>query len=479
MRPPTSACPAIGKLAIAALFASAFAACAHAGYLITGGEGNTPLADPGWPKGASEIFNTKSRIAWWEGPPFGGGQWHAECRGDAKALNEVLVQFEKLDVKTKRIVVHDGVGHSFWLNMNREKDKNKASEMDWMFMVWQPANWERLSKMPTQLNPTSPEDAKTGPPSQIDIYTGGKIRWADVVVPKGITLVDNRLEAHGFKVADGVVFEGTINDNATKKPIAGAVARLERIEPQKTGGYKYVEVAKAPTAPDGRWSMKKVPDGWHRVVIEAEGFTPRVAGYAQTTGEPGWTSYAANLGKTSSIEGIVTDDDGEPLADVVVQIDGVNIGDGRYVMVTETSEITTGKDGRFRSTGYPAGTATIWLRKEGYCRPGLGRPVTLPATGIDMGMKKAASAEVTVDFGDAKPSAGYLVQIEPDGGSVVGSFGGSAQLDPKGIARFSGVPPGRYTIQGKPNPSNGKDHSNKVEVDLKGGETTKVKLLAY
>ena len=56
--------------------------------LITGGEGNTPLADPGWPRGAAAIFNVGARVAWWEGPPFGGGQWHAECRGDAQAFNQ-------------------------------------------------------------------------------------------------------------------------------------------------------------------------------------------------------------------------------------------------------------------------------------------------------------------------------------------------------------------------------------------------------
>jgi hypothetical protein len=60
---------------------------------ITGGEGNAPIADPGWPNGAAAIFNTKARIAWWEGPPFGGGQWHAECRGDAGALTAVLADF--------------------------------------------------------------------------------------------------------------------------------------------------------------------------------------------------------------------------------------------------------------------------------------------------------------------------------------------------------------------------------------------------
>ena len=108
--------------------------------LITGGEGNEPVNDPGWPKGAAAIFNVPSRIAYWEGPPFGGGQWHAECRGDTKAFNAVLADFAKLDVKTKRIVVHDGVGRSFWLNPNREPAKQAAAKMDWTFMVWQPEN---------------------------------------------------------------------------------------------------------------------------------------------------------------------------------------------------------------------------------------------------------------------------------------------------------------------------------------------------
>src|SRR6516165_9384394 len=78
--------------------------------LITGGEGNSPIKDPGWPKGAAAIFNAQSRIAWWEGPPFGGGEWHSECRGDAKALNDILAGFAKIDVKNRRVIVHDGVG---------------------------------------------------------------------------------------------------------------------------------------------------------------------------------------------------------------------------------------------------------------------------------------------------------------------------------------------------------------------------------
>src|SRR4051795_2784463 len=93
----------------------ALAVTRNAEALIEGGEGNKPLRDPGWPKGAAAIFNHMGRVAYWEGPPFGGGQWHSECRGDAKALNTVLADVAKVDAKAKRIVVHDGVGYSFWL----------------------------------------------------------------------------------------------------------------------------------------------------------------------------------------------------------------------------------------------------------------------------------------------------------------------------------------------------------------------------
>src|ERR1700738_762726 len=79
--------------------------------LIEGGGGANLVADPGWPTGAAAIFNVPSRIAFWVGPPFGGGQWHAEYRGDPKALSAVLADFAKLDVKSKRIVLHERVGN--------------------------------------------------------------------------------------------------------------------------------------------------------------------------------------------------------------------------------------------------------------------------------------------------------------------------------------------------------------------------------
>ncbi len=258
--------------------------------LITGGEGNKPLTDPGWPKGAASIFNNPGRVAWWEGPPFGGGQWHSECRGDAKTLNAVLVEFARVEAKTRRVVVHDGVGQSFWLNPNQDPAKPVDARVDWIFMVWQPASWERLRKLPAGFNPTDPADAENGPPSQLDVFAGGSVRWADVTVPAGLEVVDRRLEAHGFTLADGVVFEGKATDLATKAPIAARV-RLQRVEPRAKGGYLYPVQAEAVADATGHWTLTKTPAGWFRVVLEADGYAPRVAGYARPDAQPGWSSF--------------------------------------------------------------------------------------------------------------------------------------------------------------------------------------------
>jgi hypothetical protein len=438
--------------------------------LIVGGQGNTPLRDPGWPKGAEPIFNTPARVAWWEGPPFGGGQWHAECRGDAKALSAVLAKFAKLDIKSKQIVLHDGVSGSFWL---------KKGTIDWTFVVWQPASWKQLRRLPADINPTDPKDAD-GPPAQIDVWTGGNIKWADVVVPKKLKIVDNRLEPRGFSLADGVVLEGTVTDLATQKPITTAKMRLEKMELvlPKGGAYRYTSVAGAGTDIAGRWVLKKAPQGSYRVVIEADGFVPHVLGYANIDAQPRWQGFDGGLARPAHITGRVTDDAGQPLADVAVQIGNVTVSSGGGYGSPLPSSFKTGADGRFRAEQIPVGRATIWLHKPGYCRPGLGREITTPADGIELTMLKAARVVVTVDFTGKKRPAGYMVSIEPQGGEAVGKYGGSGDINAQNQMTFDNVPPDRYVIYGRPNPSSGNQETERVSIDLKGGKTAEVKLRA-
>jgi hypothetical protein len=460
----------VGLAILGAPFEPAFA-------LITGGEGNQPISDPGWPAGAAVIVNNPTRIAYWVGPPFGGGQWHAEYRGDAAVFNEILASFAKLDVKTKRLVVHDGVGHSFWLHPNREPDKKAAAEMDWMFVVWEIASWERMQKMPAELKPGDVGDAESGPPSQIDVYIGDNIRWPDVNVPDGIEVDDRRMESHGFTPADGNVLEGKVTDLATKQPLAARM-RLELIEPQEAGGYKYTVAAQAAADAEGHWVLKNAPAGWYRVVVEGDEYVPRIVGHARFDEQPRWHSFDGGLSRPAAVAGRVADDAEEPLADVDVRLGDVIAEDGgRYESPAEL-RTKTDADGRFELAQVPLGKARIWIYKAGYCRAGLGPTISTPTADLELSMQKSAQLRVKVDFGDTKRPQDYILRIEPEGGSKIGSWGGSGGIDEQNEKTFSDVPPGRYVIQGQPNPSRNNEGTEPVTVELKGGETTEITLSA-
>ena len=65
--------------------------------------------------------------------------------------------------------------------------------------------------------------------------------------------------------------------------------------------------------------LKKAPAGWVRVVVEAEGFVPRVAGHARLDDQPRWQSYDIGLARSAPVSGRVIDEDGKPMADVDVR----------------------------------------------------------------------------------------------------------------------------------------------------------------
>src|SRR5688572_2993567 len=139
--------------------------------LITGGEGNEPMqARPGWPVGAIDVVNQQSRIAWWEGPPFGGGEWHFEYHGDEAALNEALKRLAAIKGPRPRLVIYDGKAESFWLGINDKKEKHP---MAWTFVVWEKENYERLfGQGAGRFMARSPQYGQPLPPPELTVYTG-------------------------------------------------------------------------------------------------------------------------------------------------------------------------------------------------------------------------------------------------------------------------------------------------------------------
>src|SRR3954454_17313594 len=443
--------------------------------LIFGGEGNNPVADPGWPDGVGIVFNQPSRIAYWEGPPFGGGQWHAECRGDTTAFSSALANFAKIEAKTKRLIIHDGVGHNFWLNANNELPKVAAAQTDWIFMVWQPANWQKLAKLPPAIKPVDMGDDKTGPPTQIDVYTGGHIQWADVVVPKGIEVIDERLEAHGVSPADGTVLEGSITDLETKKPLAGRV-KLQLIEPGKAG-YRYTVIGQAEADAKGKWQIKNAPVGWVRIVLSADGYVPRVVGYGKYTGEPSWNPFNGSLLRSATVSGRVADDAGKPLADVDVRLIDI-ASHGEDYKTADDFQTKTDAEGRFHFDQVPIATGSFMVNKMGYCHPGLGPTINIPAKDVALVMTKSAQVHVTVEFKAANRPESYIVELTPEGGNAVGKWSGSGNINTENKISFENVPPGRYVLHGQPNPSRGNEMTKPITIELKGGATEEIQLTA-
>jgi hypothetical protein len=465
-----------------------------------GGPGNSPVPAPGWPKGATAIVNNPARSAMWEGPDH--GYFSAEFRGDAKALNSILADFAKVDAKTKRLVVRNGVG------------PNLDQKMDWVFNVWVPALWAQPSGSFILWTGTNIRDADTCPPPQIDVYTGGNVRWSDVTIPEGIEVIDEQLEAHGFTLADGTVLEGKVVDLATRQPLAARM-RLERIEQGPKGSNRYTAVAEAAADAQGRWVLKHAPAGWYRVVVAAEGYVPRwVDNYSNTDGQPGWYSYNRGLSRPASVSGRVADEAGKPLADVEVRLDDVvSGGDGHYGS-THEYVTKTDADGRFRLDQAPVGCVTIRVRKSGYCLPGAGKSIMTPAEDIALNMVKSAQVRVTVDFAGTNRPKTYIIEIvplvktDPEGGAAVPSWGENGNIvtltQPEGEAAvgpwieiriidannqvfFKSVPPGKYVLQGWPSrygsggretPFTGVQRSKPLAIELKSGQTAEITLPA-
>ena len=152
------------------------------------------------------------------------------------------------------------------------------------------------------------------------------------------------------------------------------------------------------------------------MVIDADGYVPRVIGHAKFDEQPRWQRYDGGLARPAAVSGRVIDDAGQSLADVDVRLGDVVAGDDGSYDSPDEFRIKTGADGRFEFTQVPIGTARVWINKTGYCRPGLGPTISTPTKDLELTMLKSAQLRVTVDFTGTPAPGDYMVNIEPEGG---------------------------------------------------------------
>jgi hypothetical protein len=449
--------------------------------LIMVGRGNAPVNDAGWPSGAVDVANLKSRVGWYEGPPFGGGESVFLYRGDMQALNEALKALAAVrSAAPVQIVLHDGPQHSPFLR--DDKDKGADTRYDWSFTVWVPQNWHKVFNDPrTTFMADQPNFRQPVAAPRIDVYLTPKIDWKRVSVPDGVAVVDGRVG--GERAAQGATIRADVFDMASGKPVPGAQLVVETQKPAPQGGgaerghgQPAWEVA-ATAAGDklGRVELANIPAGRGRVVASAPGYAPRLIQH-EVFRDGSARRLTIELAAVAKLTGTVVDENGKPLAGVSVRTSNVMGIDGRGYNSPARPETTADEKGAFTLDGLPRGYAQVWAHAKGrFHTDGLKlfevpvqRPLTvqLVATGVLKGR--------VVD-GKGKPAGGGTVHVTPPG-EQIGKWGGSMNVKPDGSWQFDEVPPGPYTVSTKPMHAGMPADPNAQEVTIASGKETEVEL---
>ncbi len=456
--------------------------------LIMTGKGNDPVNDAGWPAGALAVANLKSRIGWWEGPPFGGGNWNFQYRGDTASFTEALAAFAAIRTPVLELVIHDDSGESPFL-----KDEAKAdadTQYDWSFSVWVPANWHRLYNNPKSFfGADQPQFRQPVDPPRLDLHLrAGGVDFSKIKIPPNIRVKDERASAVGLKVEGGAMVRAEFFDMATGKPISGAhliVARLPEGKANKADAYD--TIADTVSDADGRALAEKISAGNVRISVTAAGYAPRLLGYDQL-GERSFRTYSVSLAKASSQSGIVVDADGKPVKGVQVRADSLIALDGRGYPPPDSPNprsTLTDETGRFTLAGLPAGHATLNARADGYYFGDIFTLHEIPAPAeIRLKVSRACKVHVAVTDKAGKPlstfeNATVMVEIHPKDGAGIGKWSGSGNVAPDGTIDFTGMPAGEYRLTTRPNPgSTARDYASEKLVTLTPGANVTV-TMAY
>lgn len=442
--------------------------------LIMVGRGNAPVSDNNWPAGALEVANLKTRVGWWEGPPFGGGQHQFLYRGDAAAFQQAIDLFAKIRSPELRLVIHEGPQENQFLK--DERDPKADTRVDWTFTVWNAQSWHQLyNNSASTFSANAPGGGFRSPvdPPCIDVYVAGAdgkgIDFKQIKVPAGITVTDERATAAGYPADAGSVVRGDVYDMSTSKPIANAEVVVARHDNQG----KTEQVAGKADG-QGHFELKNIPPGSYRVSVSADGYAPRMLGYVQL-GSNALKQYTTHLVPPAKVRGTVIDTDGKPVAGVEVIASSIIAIDGRGYLLPDRPEATTDDKGAFELAGLPQGFLQLHGHHKTYFMLDILKPYAAPADDIVLRVTATGSVKGRVLRPDGKPAADANVSVNPPG-ERIGKWGGSTQVSPDGTFHFDGVPPGKYFVSANPGLAiTGNDPAAK-EIEVKTGQTVEVEL---
>ena len=245
------------KLLLVTLLLFLLAASAQALIIVV--KGNEPTENRDWPAGSVEVANLKTH-GFWEGPPFGGGRYVFEYRGELADLQAALDLFAKIDAPELRLVVHDGQDEGLLLQRREEPRRpGHGLVLHRLDPCQLPPPLRRgnvaiiSAADPSASNPLG----KPGSSRRRSTSTRRRadIDWPQVKLPPNLTVTDERAFRAGYGKADGSVCRGEVRDMVTGETVAGAAVSFEGAG------------TPARPTPTGSFELKNVPPGSYRIVV--------------------------------------------------------------------------------------------------------------------------------------------------------------------------------------------------------------------
>lgn len=405
-------------------------------------------ADQPWhglfvPRGCDEVANLPGRLGGWEGPPFGGGEFHFSFRcKDTDEFNTALKTFAAIRTPRLELAVHDGPGTDLIHALDKGSDAKNA--VNWTFVVWQPVSFHQLFSNPKVYFDADQDNYRRPVPApRIDVYVdrGGPIAWSKVKVPPQVQVIDERAEAAPVKPAGGGLLEVNVYDMASGQPVADTVLILSKWNAESR---KYDEIARSKGDQDGRIRMEKLPTGTFSLRTEAPGYASRACGYFENKGAT-YRALNVEMSKTAELSGYVVDAKGKPIKGVKVSGENLMGIDGRGYGRKSAESVVTDEQGRFKLASLPTGFASVRCESPSYFASG--RELhKVPSNEIRITMVGTGGirGKVTVKEGQ-KTSDPLHVHVVPRG-DPIGQWGGSMECKPDGSFEFNNVPAAEYFV---------------------------------
>ncbi len=263
---------------------------------------------------------------------------------------------------------------------------------------------------------------------------------------------DLRVVLHRGRTAFGLVID------SGRRPVAGAQVQLRATPPADLGAR--LREARDPlrfpgvTDAAGRFEVKNLPAGSFDLAVRARGFAPlTVPALALPEGTGASDLGTVLLAPGAAIRGVVTDAQGEPVADAEVRVEGTDRDGLSFVLgEAESTGLFTAADGSFALEDLaPGRTLDLFVIHPGYgpaSAPGVAVPTPTP---LRIVLRPTARVSGRVIDADGKPVAGATVAVFEDARGLSSSR--SMGVDPKqGIADdeggfvFADVAPGPFGL---------------------------------